>query len=262
MDKIRLYRGDATAIDEFKLKKTSKYCLLGEGIYLTDSLRIASTYRVKGMNKFQCSFERSAFKGEFNRNTVIEKVIEKYVDHIYLQTEWGYKKDREEKIKKKAARDFHEKMTADLIKIEYLGRDTIIGREVKSRADGFMTTFEFFTEEFESSIIRVDGVIKDQALLDFIYDQQIIQLSVKSEIDKRNQFYGWKIDDQDKYVPTNCWSRVGNEKKMKFQKYLKSRGFKGAEYSGGIITTGYGIHRAFCVWDDKWVNYHKTNLWQ
>lgn len=45
---ITLYRGDSTKIDEFKFNRTYKRCLWGQGVYLTDTLDIAETYRRKG----------------------------------------------------------------------------------------------------------------------------------------------------------------------------------------------------------------------
>ena len=48
---IDLYRGDSSKIKEFNLNKTNSYSLLGKGIYLTDTKRVAETYRDKGTNK-------------------------------------------------------------------------------------------------------------------------------------------------------------------------------------------------------------------
>lgn len=48
MDYLTLYRGDYTRIRKFAFHKTNRNCFVGQGIYLTDSIEIADTYRTKG----------------------------------------------------------------------------------------------------------------------------------------------------------------------------------------------------------------------
>lgn len=45
MSKLRLYRGDSTKVVKFDFNKTRKYSLVGQGIYLTNSIKIAQSYR-------------------------------------------------------------------------------------------------------------------------------------------------------------------------------------------------------------------------
>ena len=67
----RLYRGDAAPIDQFDLARTSVNGLLGQGIYLTDSKRIAGDYRGKGASVFQYQGKR----GTVTREAVTEAYL-------------------------------------------------------------------------------------------------------------------------------------------------------------------------------------------
>jgi len=42
---------------------------------------------------------------------------------------------------------------------------------------------------------------------------------------------------------------------------LQEYGYRGFEYPGGMITQGVR-HRAFCVWDEDFVNEHKMKIYK
>ena len=52
---MKLYRGDSEKISQFDFNKTYSHCLVGQGIYLTDNIDVANTYRTKG-----CDFNNVA----------------------------------------------------------------------------------------------------------------------------------------------------------------------------------------------------------
>ena len=64
-------------IEEFDVNKTSDYCYAGKGIYLTDRLEIAMTYRTKGYRGFTPSSD--LFEGlAKDRSEAIEKGFSRY----------------------------------------------------------------------------------------------------------------------------------------------------------------------------------------
>lgn len=93
MSKLRLYRGDSTKIVKFDFNKTRKYSLVGQGIYLTNSIKIAQSYREKNTSsRNDCVTERlyygyDAFewkKQAFNA-FVINEYKAKFPDHASIK---------------------------------------------------------------------------------------------------------------------------------------------------------------------------------
>ncbi len=47
----------------------------------------------------------------------------------------------------------------------------------------------------------------------------------------------------------------------KVRRALEEYGYRGLEYPGGMITNGIS-HRAFCVWDEDFINDHKVKIYK
>lgn len=275
MNTIKLYRGDSTKIPEFNVKKTSNGSLLGAGIYLTDSTKVANTYRRKDtdIKYLTVTYERNPIDGKglvpFNRDTVLEDAFGRWLEKKF-PNEVGYCSRIRNKphVVSKALEQYkltHRAQWQDMIgrqkvRATYLGKDTIVVEEKPDNAVGYTSVFEFFSEEFEPAIIKVDGRLKDQGFIDFAHDQKLFS-STPRQFDMAKAI-GFDVHAQNLDVPTRMYCYVRDKARDSMRKYLQQRGFKGMEYNGGILVGGYGLHRAFCVWDDDWVNYHKTNRYK
>ncbi len=84
---LTLYRGDFEKISKFKFHKTNRHCLVGRGIYLTDSKEVADSYRTKGMritDDYCVSKSDVLFQGETNnKGEALEKAFEKFLSNAW-----------------------------------------------------------------------------------------------------------------------------------------------------------------------------------
>lgn len=273
METIKLFRGDNTKIAEFKTKQTSKYGLLGSGIYLTESAKIAQTYRTKSDTKtLDVEISKPSDGSAFNRLVALEQA---YVQWLYTAhyDECNFKYhsrtfDRTatnlDQLKSKYRRTWQDMVDRGQIATQYIGNVIRVWEKPTTNV-GYVSVFEFFSEEFESSVFKVDGDITDPEFLEFAKESKIFEDTPRKFdlIRTHNSNISWDTYDNQIYVPTTFYCRCSNTKTQeKIRSHLKKRGFKGMEYSGGVVLGGYGLHRAFCVWDDDWVNYHKTNRYK
>lgn len=134
---LTLYRGDSTKIAEFDLHKTYKNCLYGQGIYLTNSLEVAHSYRTKEATESQWQ-EPILFVGKAaNRPEAFAKAFEQFLYPFYYYKE-GVKlysvkqrKQYEKAVRKheaEARRFFDLEREEGRIKAEYIG---LLERELR-----------------------------------------------------------------------------------------------------------------------------------
>lgn len=146
------------------------------------------------------------------------------------------------------------------IVVIYIFRDVVIVEEKLFIIFGYVFVFEFFFEEFELFIIKVDGDVKDEGLIDFMYFEKMF-LSIVCQFDIVWFFnFDVYVSNFNIFIWMYCY--VIDKVCENMCKYLRQWGFKGMEYFGGILVGGYGIYCVFCVWDDDWVNYYKINCYK
>lgn len=272
MNTLKLYRGDFSKVVEFKVKQTNKHSLLGEGIYLTDSTKVANTYRKKDadLKLFSETYRRDEVKfTPFNRVTVLEAAFSDWLGKKYPNEVGTYAlfrfKDTEINKRRTALKNQHRRTWESMIESRqivatYIQKDVVTVEEKPPTTLGYVSVFEFFSEEFEPSIIKVDGDVKDEGLIDFMHSEKMFSSTARQFDTARSLNFDAYASNLN--IPTRMYCYVTDKARENMRKYLRQRGFKGMEYSGGILVGGYGIHRAFCVWDDDWVNYHKTNRYK
>lgn len=265
-DKLILYRGDFTAIDEFKFKKTRSHCLVGQGIYLTNSEKVADTYRTKG----------SCQSGSHNKETLFQGLAENRLDaykqgfirflhyHDYHSLVRKLPKlnehNKANQLCKQEAEDlkqmkvvYQELIDSGKIVAEYISREFVKGhKEIKviyhhGNSVGHLSSFAFDRKSFNTAMLQID-YCRDPVFWELMWDNQIkfgTPYSTKERYISANTIYRYNITDHS--------SRTFNEIRLIIQPY----GYRGFEYGGGLITSGIRTHRAFCVWDEEWVNEHR-----
>lgn len=203
---LTLYRGDADKIKEFEFKKTNKYCLLGQGIYLTDNLKIANTYRTKGSG---ITPVHQLFYGQAdNRLDALKLAYPKFCGIQWANENkafpYGYTRltTAEQKKYEDKYRDLYQKLIEDKeIKVEYTTAPVVTavrGRFTKPSATiaaqkeleknhkkylkveweeipdaGYITRFEFKPEEFNPFVFNVDVACNDEFFWELMYDAKL-----------------------------------------------------------------------------------------
>lgn len=267
---LKLYRGDSSLIDEFKTKKTSEYGLLGTGVYLTTSLRVAASYVTKG-SKFPDG--GVIFRGEAtNRPEAYEKAFLNFTK-VYCEVAEGglnWNKLEDKTFLDRANHAYSRLIDDGVISSKYVSATSsskII--EVKINRDyfdkGFVSTFEFETASFESSVVKIDGFNVDKDFLGIIYDNKIeygvgLYLPREEYIAKnRDRWMNLRdLNHLNEKRHSKRWAKEAALSKMK--KAVSEYGIFGFEYSGGTYIGGYGEHRAFCMWNDEFVNAAKISI--
>jgi hypothetical protein len=287
-----LYRGDYTKIVEFDFNKTDKFCHVGPGIYLTDSLRVAESYRDKGSYTTNLT---TLFNGHAkDRKDAYDRAFFSYLTHTYdnmdsLNCRAVFRQILNLKYKEKF--QLNDVLNTDLPKqalnnikeiysqyqddvrqkrivadyVTKVGNDAVI-RVIYNCSNkvGFITRFDFPRHEFETSVFKIDTAVKDEFFWELIWDNGIPfgRDSVCKDSFIKSNSNSWSIDlsidltRRNMGVRNRRWSRIELFKSIR--EMLTPYGYRGFEYSGGTYIGGCGKHRAFCIWEDNFVNQYKT----
>ncbi|HWT40547.1 MAG TPA: hypothetical protein VN081_04780 [Dongiaceae bacterium] len=169
-----LYRGDYQKIREFDINKANKHCLVGQGIYLTDSLKVANTYRTKGYGIDTGTL--TLVNGRFiSKGHAQEAAFQKYMEYTWKQ-EYGTELELATKQAKANHRLSLLPLWEDLLrgngklKIE-AQRDTrgsywnvTITLKTTERAIGRVSVFAFdnANNAFDNKVVNLSKVIQDK----------------------------------------------------------------------------------------------------
>ena len=262
-EKLVLYRGDYEKIKAYDIKKTLKWCLVGPGIYLTTSAKVAESYRDKGS---PVSNNETLFSGfALNRPAAYEKAFKGYCENRFYQ-EKIYNLRRlqpkeEEKYYQKYRSEYERLIEEGLVVASYEPAP-YNSKPVDPKARymkviyyrgkiGFITKFEFNRRYFESNIIHVDRPMDDPEVWKLFYEKGILAGSPYQDVSSYvNGNLGTKITSGIARSETK-WKQIIDA--------LKPFGIIGFEYFGGVRVGGYGYHRAFSIWDDEYVNKHRVD---
>jgi len=289
---LTLYRGDSVKIKQFEFNKTNKWCLLGQGIYLTNSLKVAQTYRTKDAGK---SYMHQLFYGECdNRNEAYEKGFGGFCKVLW-EKEHGWctrypTGTDQQKFEEKHRNKYRALIEAGEITADYTTRPVLdsgfsyyrnasqriakVKEEKKKHKAyikvvweedpniGYITKFEFEENKFEPFLLNVDVACNDEFFWSLMYDggvrigkqggnmeeyiranfgRKIFDCVAEGFVDPRGKHHSHKQD---------AWRKIGN--------ILRPYGTIGMEYNGGVRLGGGHTHRAFCIWDEEFVNDHKV----
>ena len=293
---LELYRGDSSKINGFALSKTSDYSLFGKGIYLTDSLKIAESYRVKGVTgKDQYTLFNALSE---NRNTAEKEAFAHFVrlswkaekdgrDEKWFQVYLGSSVQKEvipSKFISKCEGIWTEFKESGAIKINYASstpnvfsynrtassvraREKQIAKETRPRLEvlyipndviGRITRFHFQRDIFENNLIHAERPITDDSLLRLIRDFNIGIADIESSAEFFVETCKGKTLSQLVQQTKKC--TYNSDAWNKLQKCFKPYGIHGFEYNGGIHVGGHGLHRAFNIWDEDYVNNAKVGI--
>lgn len=276
MDSLILYRGDNEKIKSFEFKKTNSHCLVGQGIYLTDSLKIATSYRSKGVDEWN-SGKYVLFHGEaLNRDDAIEKAFSKFCEishyketghYRYLKGQEALRYEKTCRAKWAAVRERGE-IKADYVPVPFSRglfghskpRSANTNEKQQKLRDirvtwheclvGYVTSFEFDQKFFNANVLHVDNPCRDPFFWTLMWENKIS--------------IGTPYDDLESYLKGNLGQPIlqhnrGGPRFNEIADVLKPYGIIGFEYNGGMhLGGGHRRHRAFSIWDQDFVNEHKV----
>lgn len=301
---LTLYRGDADKIKEFEYKKTSKYCLLGQGIYLTDSLRIANTYRTKGTNVTPVHRLFSGYAD--NRNVALDLGFDKFCEVMWNKEHgyrnwWGRVSDNDKRKFMDKHRALYRKLIEDKeIVAEYTtapvvtairGRYTKPSSTIAAQKEldknhkkylkvdweeipdaGFITRFEFEASKFNPAVFHVDKACNDDFFWTLMFEEKLMIGNLAETVNEYVRLNkGMKVFDAVN-IPVDPQARLTMKMRIakrdskdtwrKIANIIRPYGFAGYEYNGGLRLGGGFNHRAFCLWDEEYVNDHKVQRYK
>lgn len=308
---ITLYRGDSSKIHEFQISKTNKYCLVGKGIYLTDTLKLANSYRTKGAP--YASKGIILAQGTFpSKGEAMDRAFDAYLSHYFAEQHGSEFSKASTPVREAFRKEMLWRWEEDLAhgtvtvtgsrtfetgyyyksKVQYA---TEIRLKQSNKVIGRVSVFEFDNTDnrFDNSVVNLSSTIRNpkvlEAMAKFPYFNPL-KIETKEYIEnfgviteaqniKVNPVLQSRIlaNPSDrirryrnplvcKYEPTDKQSAIIQKAIQKSGGYngalnrlsrvLKSAGFQGYEYDGGVLIGGYGRHRAFALWDQGYVNDH------
>ena len=280
MSQLRLYRGDSSPVRIFNISKTKDYSLVGKGIYLTSSFKVAESYRekeylnyrteihvlYKGMDAFK--WKENAFNAfvalrykeiNNNKNKEIPKSFilqcsnewDKLIDEnsIIIEKKEVLVHDNLSHITKANSKSSSKVPYEKLIKAK---TQMFYTASLKGKNKGRVTAFDFDQDYFERNIVTLFKPI------DFHQRAEDLKVILKNYA-LMNYEYGNPIVDRillhNKYV-----ERGFGDPYKESVALLKKAGFIGFEYQGGVRTGNFIKHRAFCIWDEDFVNAAKVKV--
>lgn len=268
-DKIKLYRGDFEKIKEFQVKETCKYGLLGQGIYLSNREKVATSYRTKGQTgRFA---PKTIWMGHATtRLTALEEGFKSFLeDALHTENIHSATSKVKEKFSVEKRKQFNNLVEEGVIKANYLRHGdkgnlhymNVRFEKQSVQKVGYLSEFEFDKESFEISVLKLDGVINDKFFWELMWENSVdvgVHDNYRENYIKDNSQRHFSLGPSCKNLFPN-----GKIKTIpKLRKVMEPYGIKGLEYNGGILTGGYGVHRAFCMWDEDFVNESKVRRYR
>lgn len=272
-DVLELYRGDYSKISEFKFHKTDQNCLVGKGIYLTNSQELADTYRTKGSGISRPSISSSlTIQKAKDRSHAFELAFDIFLRDVIMHERHPYSSLKKKSFIDKQRARYRELIQAGAIKAEYCF--TPHGSSLRNievlyvdackifgiEKEGYVTSFAFPKSFLEANTINVDKRINDSTFWELMFEHKIKvgrKASSRCEYVRINK--GLKICDE-----TDAWTALKDGERRpspatynKIRSVLMPYGIIGFEYLGGAYTNRK--HRAFCIWDEEFVNHYKVS---
>ena len=269
---LDLYRGDATKIDHFDIKKTFKFCLLGRGIYLTDSIEVAESYCDKDADSNKKSTVQLFHGLAKDRNDAFFKGFQAYCDHVenYDSKVDGSKMSVKQRFKLEEQLMGRYKLAREegIVQINYTpnayyatkAKDQKALEVIYHRREqfGHVSHFQVVKNIFDASVINVDEPVRDPEFWRLMYANRI---KVGLEGYCESDYIASNINRLS--LAPNEYRRPADTPKPDYftmAKVLAPYGIIGLEYRGGTYIGGKGYHRAFCIWDEDFVNQSKVGM--
>lgn len=293
---MSLFRGDSKQIKRFSMQRVANNSLVGKGIYLTNSIEVAHSYRGKADKKANYKknsigrIVHSSSNLYISRESRTKEAFVEFVrQHHQAQTKTGTKVPEQhtkewaklvQEVKPVWNLLLNDKHPSLELTEGFLSRrsrafvtshwESLI---IKEREPGYITQFDFDRKDFESKMLDVSMPITDRRVLKVLYYGDY---GYRNPL-KEYPFHKFCKDMETSFISDGC--NVEHMAKLEkshgkqnihkrniillyenmFVKDLKALGYKGFEYSGGSYTSGVDLHRAFSVWDEDYVNRHMVS---
>lgn len=280
--KFILYRGDSQKIENFRFNKTDKSCLVGQGIYLTDNPDVADSYRLKNIPQRRRDWNLSYtdYMAEIvltnqvyaDKPTALKEALLTYAESrwreefktICRKYNWQDKTTTvdpkfQNYLEKECRSSFNALIEEGKISIKVnstmSGRQFLIvwkrGAKVKPSQTGRVTVFEFPEKYLTNNVIRLGFPHyrdhPDPLLLELAYEQKFDAKALEFDSFEPYRYY--------RYIQGFSYADLDYRK---LRLALEPFGIIGIEYPGGHHTRSDKKHRAFCIWDEVFVNQHKV----
>lgn len=270
---ITLYRGDFEKIEKFEIVQTSKYCAVGQGIYLTNNKDVANSYRVKGSE--HNAEDKHIWMGKANdRNHAYSLAFNRYVAIQLGMGSFDYIGGKKGELILKNSDKYIDQYKIDiadgLVKANYVNQylKELVVTYDRPVTHGHLSAFNFQPSEFNTSMFMVDGVIRDEFFWELIWDNNIDFGELGDGEANKSNFIKYNTSPFGRRATFNnrpgtmrggAGLRMGSANKIwkKIANLLEPYGYKGFEYTGGSRTSSCVKHRAFVVWDENWINEHR-----
>lgn len=279
MDTLKLYRGDFEKIKQYDFHKTNKNCYVGPGVYLTSKVAVAESYRTKG-NYDSKNPNRVLFDGKAkDRNDAYEKGFAYFFERYYLADLFENRPDlkksvtNKDKLKPTSYSQYRMLIADGKIKADYTSSPNRFGSNDNCTLkvvydvplkDGYVTEFSFEKVPFEASVIRIDRPIKDPTFWEIMFDHEATFGRPTDDFKKevsRSDYINLNVNKPPVWQGVNNFlGTVSFDQKdlPAIRRAIQPYGYRGFEYTGGSVIGGFGNHRAFCIWDDDYVNEHRV----
>lgn len=254
-----LYRGDSSDYKIHSLSKGDHNALFGQGIYLTNSKRIAGDYTVKGNQDviFRCSGCRT-------KQSVVEAFIRVKAQQFddngvenYYTTSLPPMVDDPIRIKRLGyARDYWEKIKKDYeIRINVDGTGSIV-----KKLTGHVSIYEIPNEIIEKTY-NTEEEIDDHVL-------NALCAAARSEGWSCRDIQNISLEDEDgfktsfrkiwQFLSDSGWGVANNKRfQTNFRREMKNLGYTGLFYSGGVTMGGGNRHNAYVFWDEQGIKKYR-----
>lgn len=287
---VRLYRGDSTEIKRFTTEKGDPMALFGQGIYLTDSKRVANDYMAKGSTGGDIIYRF----GGGTKQDAIQRWIEGKAKWLHLDgteetgihtwsggglpfsngTKWGNLSNeiahQEYKQRIELATELWKKLEPTVEVRKQLDGDIIIR---KKQHKGSIAIFEI-PADFVSKCLDAEEEIPTE-VVDLLNDllHKTGDMSTARDMNqfiKQHEYEGIQTDDDeilggDGYRPTfrQVWTAITADSSIHddpvgIRRGLKDLGYTGIRYLGGISMGGGYKHNAYVFWDEKFINRYRV----
>jgi len=289
-DHTLLYRGDSSKIDEFSLDKTSISALFGKGLYLTNNIRVANDYMLKGKEADPESDTLYITRGRgLTKQGAIDEYIKEQAYKLYAEDTIrmynqpdALKMDPEERRRSldRRLRDFqhhyvYDSITSKKHQAEQQWKDLAPTVEVRKQLDGKIVIRKkqhsgALTKFFIPNAIlhkcldaeaEVDhGLLTAFAdLLEELFGEEVHAKYLKHLEHLETLHSPWSFRQEWKYINTTLLPKKDREPfRLKFLSDMRENGYTGIKYAGGITLKGGINHVAYVLWDDKLVNSFKV----
>lgn len=267
----RLYRGDAQYIKFFSIAMTDPRALFTDGIYLTDSKRIARDYESKGAGGDEGVIFRFGGGTKTTKQDAVEYFIRqtaRYMDDAGNPS-WttyrnsGVESDPEWKKRLRMAQAKWEQMAKQVEVRKLVDGDIVIRKKSqKGNLSEFEVPIDWINACLDAERTIPDGVasvlydalreMDDQATANDLYDYA----TNEQPYDPEDPYGGGEIPTfRTVYSSiTGDSPLISKEGQVLVRRGLKELGYQGIRYLGGLSMGGGLKHNAYVFWNEQAIN--------